>query len=138
MGYKSEKVRDYFSDGCRWGVNIEYVNQGKPLGTAHAIGIVESFVDEFIVLSGDTIFGKDDIKRVLNEKDSIGLTKVEDAKEYGVVELDRKKVIKIHEKMSQPISNIINACLYHFDRKSLISLRRLLNHREGNMRLLIQ
>jgi len=66
--YKSEKVRDYFGDGSRWDVKIEYVNQGKPLGTAHAIGLVESFVDEFIVLCGDTIFGKEDIKKVVKKR----------------------------------------------------------------------
>ena len=26
VGYKSEKVRDYFGDGSRWDVKTEYVN----------------------------------------------------------------------------------------------------------------
>ena len=115
VGYKSEKVRDYFGDGSRWDVKIEYVNQGKPLGTAHAIGMVESFVDEFIVLCGDTIFGKEEIKKVVKKKNSIGLTRVDDAREYGVVELENERVVRIHEKMSKPLSNLINAGLYHFD-----------------------
>ena len=125
VGYKSEMVRNYFSDGNKWGIKIEYVNQGKPLGTAHAIGIVESFVDEFIVLCGDTIFGKDDIKNIMNKENSIGVTRVEDAREYGVVELDKNnKIIGIHEKMSKPISNIINAGLYHFDKKIFDFIRK--------------
>jgi len=125
VGYKSEMVRNYFSNGNKWGIKIEYVNQGKPLGTAHAIGIVESFVDEFIVLCGDTIFGKDDIKNIMNKENSIGVTRVEDAREYGVVELDKNnKIIGIHEKMSKPISNIINAGLYHFDKKIFDFIRK--------------
>ena len=63
IGYKSEMVRNYFKDGSDWDVHIEYVNQGKPQGTGHAIGVVEPFIDkDFIVLSGDTIFGSSDIK----------------------------------------------------------------------------
>jgi len=116
VGYKSESVREYFGDGKRWNVKIEYVNQGEPLGTAHAIGMVESFVDEFIVLCGDTIFGREDIKKVVERGNSIGLTKVDDAREYGVVELSGNKVVRIHEKMEEPLSNLINAGLYHFDR----------------------
>ncbi|HEC89322.1 MAG TPA: glucose-1-phosphate thymidylyltransferase, partial [Thermoplasmatales archaeon] len=47
---------------------------------------------------------------------SIGLTKVDDARESGVVELSGNKVVRIHEKMEEPLSNLINAGLYHFDR----------------------
>ena len=64
IGYKSEMVRDYFGTGERWDVSIEYVNQGKALGTAHAIGMVEPFVDESIILCGDTVFGTQDIKNM--------------------------------------------------------------------------
>ena len=118
IGYKSEMVREYFEDGKKWNVNIEYVNQGKPMGTAHAIGLVKSFVeDNFIVLCGDTIFGKDDIKRIAKNELSMGLYEVEDAKEYGIVEMKENKIIKIHEKMKEPFSNVINAGIYHFTSK---------------------
>jgi len=68
VGYKSEMVRNYFGNGEKWNVNIEYINQGNALGTAHAIGMVEKFVDDFIVLCGDTIFGKNDIKNIAQKK----------------------------------------------------------------------
>ena len=64
VGFKSEMVREHFGDGKKWDVKIEYVNQGKALGTAHAIGMVEKFVDNFIVLCGDTIFGKQDMEKI--------------------------------------------------------------------------
>jgi len=117
VGYKSEMVRNYFQNGKKWGIKIEYVNQGNALGTSHAIGMVEKFVDNFIVLSGDTIFGTQDIKKIANKKNSMGLIKVENPKEYGVVELDNEKVKKIYEKMELPVSNVINAGIYHFDRQ---------------------
>jgi len=117
VSYKSEMVRNYFGNGETWNVNIEYINQGKPLGTGHAIGIVEKFVDDFIVLCGDTIFGKNDIKNIIEKDISIGLVKVEDPREYGIVETKGNEVIKIYEKMSQPFSNVINGGIYHFNKK---------------------
>ena len=40
VGYKSEMERNYFENGDKWNIKISYVNQGKALGTAHAIGMV--------------------------------------------------------------------------------------------------
>ena len=115
VGYKSEMVRNYFGDGTNWNVSIDYVNQGKALGTAHAIETAENFVDDFIVLCGDTIFGKEDFQNIAKNKMSMGLVEVENAKEYGIVKLEGKRIVQIHEKMENPISNVINAGIYHFD-----------------------
>jgi len=117
VAYKSEMVRNYFGNGEKYKVKIEYVNQGEPKGTAHAIGVVEKFVDDFIVLCGDTIFGENDIKNILNTKKSIGLYKLDNPNEYGIVETKNDKVVKIYEKMDKPFTDIINAGIYHFDKK---------------------
>ncbi len=117
VSYKSEMVRSYFGKGEKWNVKIEYVNQGEALGTAHAIGVVEKFVDDFIVLCGDTIFGKQDFKNIVKSKNSMGLAKVENAKDYGIVELEKDNVVKIYEKMEEPFTNIINGGIYHFSSK---------------------
>ena len=96
VGYKDEQVRSYFRDGSKWDVHIEYINQGKPKGTGHAVSMVESFVDDFLVLCGDTIFSTKDIKSCLEHKHSIGLYVVENPSEYGIVEIKENKLIKIH------------------------------------------
>jgi len=116
VGYKSEMVRNYFGNGEKWNVNIEYINQGNALGTAHAIGMVEKFVDDFIVLCGDTIFGKNDIKNIAQKENSMGLLEVENPNDYGIVEIKGKNIVKIYEKMEKPISNTINAGIYHFNK----------------------
>lgn len=117
VNYKSEMVRNFFGNGEKWDINISYINQGKPLGTGHAIGIVEKFVKDFIVLCGDTIFGKQDIKKILENIPSMGLVEVNNPKEYGIVDTQDNKIIKIYEKMENPISNTINAGIYHFNQK---------------------
>jgi bifunctional UDP-N-acetylglucosamine pyrophosphorylase/glucosamine-1-phosphate N-acetyltransferase len=115
IGYKSEMVRNYFKDGSDWDLDIEYVNQGTPKGTGHAIGVIESFIDDhFLVLSGDTIFGYEDISLFLGKSNSMGLYQVDNPEEYGVVETKDELIVKIHEKISNPVSKVINAGIYHF------------------------
>lgn len=117
VGYKSEMVRNYFGNGEKWRIKIQYINQGDAQGTAHAIGMVEKFVDDFIVFCGDTIFGKNDIKNIIEKKNSIGLFKVDNPDSYGIVEINNKKVVKIYEKMQNPFTDVINAGIYHFNKK---------------------
>jgi bifunctional UDP-N-acetylglucosamine pyrophosphorylase/glucosamine-1-phosphate N-acetyltransferase len=117
VGYKSEMVRNYFGNGEKWRIKIQYINQGDAQGTAHAIGMVEKFVDDFIVFCGDTIFGKNDIKNIIEKKNSIGLFKVDNPDSYGIVEINNKKVVKIYEKMQDPFTDVINAGIYHFNKK---------------------
>ena len=124
VGYKSEMVRNYFGNGEKWSVNIEYINQGKALGTAHAIGMVEKFVNKFFVLSGDTIFGSRDIEKIVKKEMSMGLVETENAQDYGLVETSAEKVVKIYEKMNEPFSNIINAGIYHFNKKIFDYIRK--------------
>lgn len=116
VSYKSEMVRNYFGNGKRWNVQIDYISQGEPKGTGHAIGLTEKFVDDFIVLCGDTIFGEKDIKNIIKKKNSMGLFKVENPREYGIVETKNDKVVKIYEKMNEPFTDIINAGIYHFSK----------------------
>jgi len=114
VSYKSEMVRNYFGDGEPWGVKIEYANQGEPKGTGHAIGVVEKFVSDFIALSGDTIFGVEDIKNISKKKNSMGLVKVKNPEDYGIVEFKGEKVVKIYEKVDKPFADTVNAGIYHF------------------------
>ena len=124
VGYKSEMVRSYFGDGKKWKVHITYINQGQALGTAHAIGMVEPFVDNCVVVCGDTIFGKEDIQHIMRRKRSIGLVEVDNPRSYGIVETKGKHVLKIYEKLEQPFSNIINAGIYHFTHTIFNSIKK--------------
>jgi len=124
VSYKSEMVREYFGDGKPWNIKITYVNQGKAMGTAHAIGTAEPFVDDCVVLCGDTIFGANDIKQIAKKGNKIGLIKVENAQEYGIVELKGKRVVKIYEKTDAPFTNTINAGIYHFTKRIFHYIRK--------------
>ena len=114
VGYHDEQVRQYFGDGERWGVSIEYCTQRKQMGTADAFKMVEGLVDgNFLLMNGDIIVAHDDIKRLAGKKDiTMGVIEVDDVEGLGVVELNGGRVVRIHEKVEKPPSNMANAGVY--------------------------
>lgn len=61
VGYKADKITDYFKDGKRFDVNIRYVIEEKPLGTAGSFYYLKNMIksDYFILLNGDIVFNID-------------------------------------------------------------------------------
>jgi len=114
VGYHAETIRQYFGNGERWGVKIDYVTQRKQLGTAHALSMVEGFVEgKFLLANGDVLVKSEDIKKVLSRNNiTLILVEAEDTAGLGVVELAGDKVKRIHEKVASPPSNIVNAGIY--------------------------
>jgi UDP-N-acetylglucosamine diphosphorylase/glucosamine-1-phosphate N-acetyltransferase len=116
VGYCDEQVRDYFGNGEKWGVAIDYSEQRKQLGTADAIRMVEGAVDgNFLVINGDVIVGREDIRRLKAKKQStMSVIEVKDPRGLGMVELAAGKVVSIYEKTEMPPSLTANAGLYLF------------------------
>jgi len=118
VGYHDEQIRDHFGNGKKWGIEIEYVTQRKPLGTADAIKGVKPLVNEkFLVINGDVIVSENDIARMIASEDhTIGIKEVDDVNGLGVVELDGNKLKQIYEKSDEPPSNMANTGIYLFKR----------------------
>jgi len=116
VGYHDEQVRDYFGSGDRWGISINYSTQRKPLGTADALKMVEGLVDGiFIMINGDIIAGRKDIKKLAKGNGNImGVVKVEDTTDLGLVEIKKGKVAHIYEKVVKSSSHLANTGLYLF------------------------
>ena len=54
--YLGSMIEDYFGDGSRWDVDISYVREESPLGTAGAIGLLDPFPDgPFVISNGDVL-----------------------------------------------------------------------------------
>lgn len=59
-GHLGDQISDYFGDGSRWGVSIEYFHEEQPLGTAGALGMLkDKLTEDFFVFYGDTILDID-------------------------------------------------------------------------------
>lgn len=59
-------IQDYFGDGSRFGVNIEYYDEKEPLGNAGALfRIKDKLTEDFLLINGDVLFDVD-INRFVN------------------------------------------------------------------------
>jgi len=57
VSYLRNKIEDYFGDGKKFGVKIEYAISNKPLATAGQLKTAEKFIeDTFVCLYGDSIY----------------------------------------------------------------------------------
>ena len=116
-GYLEEQIREYFGDGSKWGVNIEYIKQKGQLGTANAIGCARGHVDgAFLVLNGDMLIGQEDLKSLVSrtEEAVICVKEVDNPSDFGVLETEHSRVVRIIEKPKNPPTNLANAGIYLF------------------------
>lgn len=58
VGYMADKIKDYFGDGSRLGVKINYFVEDKPLGNAGALFFLD-LIEDFLLLNADAIFDVD-------------------------------------------------------------------------------
>lgn len=59
IGYLGDKIKEYFGDGSKFGVNIEYFVEDHPLGTAGALFKMPQLTKDFLLLCGDVIIDVD-------------------------------------------------------------------------------
>mgnify|MGYP002682106361 FL=1 len=55
VGHLASLMQAYFGDGSRFGLNINYVYEEKPLGTAGPLAFVDGLTDTFLVANGDIL-----------------------------------------------------------------------------------
>ncbi|MFX1573484.1 MAG: sugar phosphate nucleotidyltransferase [Promethearchaeota archaeon] len=57
VGYKKEQIFDYFQEGKRWDISIEYIEQKELNGTGGALLLCEQIIDEshFFLTWGDIL-----------------------------------------------------------------------------------
>lgn len=127
VGYKSDKIKEYFGDGEKFGVKISYCIEDKPLGTGGAIKEASKNLNEtFIAINGDNLSDINWTELIRFHKDSgakitLGLFPVEDVTQFGIAKLDKDKVLEFIEKptLEQAPSNLNNAGLYIIEPEAL-------------------
>ncbi|MDH5021368.1 sugar phosphate nucleotidyltransferase [Halobacterium rubrum] len=131
VGYERDRIQTYFGDGDDWGVDIEYAVQDTQLGTGHAVLQAENFVSEpFVVLNGDRVIDDSLVSAVVDrvwdgESPVVSVTRVDNARNYGVVELDGELVHAIYEKpgVDESRSDVINAGVYGLEQGIFDAIR---------------
>lgn len=67
-------ITDFFDDGSKFGVKIDYFNEEKPLGNAGALyQLKDKLTEDFLLINGDVLFEFDAKRFVKYHKDKGGL-----------------------------------------------------------------
>ena len=118
-GIGSDKVKEFYGDGEKFGVKFTYFQQDFPKGISHAINLCKEFIgkEKFIVFLGDNIIQKS-IKKYVNEfinsnvAASLLLCEVPNPSSFGIAELKDNEIMKIIEKPKNPKSNLAVTGIY--------------------------
>jgi UDP-N-acetylglucosamine diphosphorylase / glucose-1-phosphate thymidylyltransferase / UDP-N-acetylgalactosamine diphosphorylase / glucosamine-1-phosphate N-acetyltransferase / galactosamine-1-phosphate N-acetyltransferase len=135
VGYRADAVREFFCDGSRYNVAIQYATQTVQDGTGRVVDLARDFVGNrpFILAYGDILVDPGNYKCVVDLPDDIEamltVTRGEDVSKGGAVVVnDQMDVLDVREKTKpgEPTSPWYNAGLYAF-RPSIFDFTAKLN-----------
>lgn len=120
VGYKHETIVNYFGNGQKYGININYMIEKEPQGTAGAILQAKDMItNTFLILNGDVIskIPIDDMlkmHRQTNSQATMAITTSENPQNYGVAQLRGNKITGFVEKPTKKdaMTKLINAGTY--------------------------
>jgi len=123
IGYRADVVQNFFGDGSRFKIAIQYATQEKQDGTGRVVELGKNFVanSPFILAYGDILIDPANYKRVLELSDCVeaivSVTRGEDVSKGGAVFVnERMELVDLREKPKpgEPTSPWYNAGLYAF------------------------
>jgi len=123
VGYRANAVRNFFGDGSRWSIGIQYAMQTVQDGTGRVLDLSRDFVGDgtFILSYGDILVDPANYKCVVDFPEDaeaiITITRGQDVSKGGAVFVnDQMELVDLREK-SQPgeaTSPWYNAGVYAF------------------------
>ena len=119
---------DYFQDGESLGINIKYLIEKKPLGTAGSLTLLPKKIKEPILVMNADVLTKLDLNHLLNfhiknkAKATLSVHHSEFQIPFGVVKTNGIKLIEFEEK---PVhKHIVNAGVYIINPEILSILKK--------------
>tara|TARA_Y100000310_G_C20603926_1_gene774491 strand:- start:500 stop:1336 length:837 start_codon:yes stop_codon:yes gene_type:complete len=120
IGYLRQQFKDYFEDGSKFGMQLDYIEEKEALGTAGPLLLYkDKLTDTFICSNGDELKNINIARmyRLHKRKHALAtlaLTSVEDPSQYGVARMDGTRILEFVEKpkKSEAPSNLINSGFY--------------------------
>jgi dTDP-glucose pyrophosphorylase len=126
IGHLGHRITQTLGDGSAFGLKINYVEQEKRLGIAHAVGQLEPYVERpFMLFLGDIFFDLPDLNSMVREMEENGAAAVIAVKEetdpeavkrnFAVILREDGTVRRVIEK-PRHLPNMLKGCgLYLFD-----------------------
>ncbi len=135
VGFEAHQVKQRI--GYRSGtINITYAEQLQQLGTAHALKTAETKAKErFIILMGDDLYSKTDIKKCLGYDKCVMAQKVEDISQFGSVKEKNKMLLEITEKSPMKREGLANTGLYVLGKEIFPAIKQVKKSERGEFEL---
>ena len=138
-----ELFESLLGNGEKYGIQIQYKIQEKPLGLAHSFIIGEDFIGDSSVtlVLGDNLFHGNNFINQIKKVISVGLPtifayQVDDPERYGVVEFSSKgNVIGIEEKPKSPKSQFAITGIYYYDNSVIKKAKSLTPSKRGELEI---
>ncbi len=126
VGYRKEMIREAFGDDYK-GMKIKYVEQENQLGTAHALATAEPHLGKgrFLVVMGDDVYYRENMKRLLDYELSLLVQKVKVPQRFGVWVIEDGFVKGFAEKPERFVSDMANCGLYVLDERVFPYIKKL-------------
>jgi len=128
--------------GKQFGLKLSYEVQEEPRGLADAVSVAEDFADKekILVILGDNIFKhnlKPAILRFKKQRKGAKIFAVrhEHPEQYGVIEVEKGKVISIEEKPKVPKSKFIQTGIYMYNEKVFSYIKKLKPSQRGELEI---
>ncbi len=132
VGFKGEQIKAALGDGSRFGVNLEYLRQPRWTGTASALKLARKVVGDepFLAMYGDLWLNSAAVREVVEESREfskvMGVVRIPNPSEYGVVTLKRERITGIQEKptKSSRAEGWVNSGIYILDQEVFNSIEK--------------
>ena len=105
VGYRADAVQNFFGDGARYKIDIQYATQIKQDGTGRVVELARNFVSDsaFVLGYGDILVDPANYRRIVdlaNEVEAlISVTRGEDVSKGGAVFVnDKMELLDLREK----------------------------------------
>ncbi|MDD3190742.1 MAG: sugar phosphate nucleotidyltransferase [Candidatus Pacebacteria bacterium] len=113
-GYKAEMLKNFLGENYR-GIKIKYVLQEEMSGNASALALVREHIkDKFILMFGDDLYSRMDIRNILKYDNAILAQKVDNPSSFGVLKVDGDRFLEVIEKPQEFISDLVNIGCFVF------------------------
>jgi mannose-1-phosphate guanylyltransferase len=124
VSYLHRTIEDYFEDGTRFGVQIEYARSERPLATAGQLKTAEKLLDDsFVCVYGDSVY-EFCLRKMIKQHDeskafvSMALLPYSTKLKYGFIDINgHDRVVAWREKPE--ISGLINIGCYVMEQEFL-------------------
>ena len=125
VGYKAEMIKAYLGGKFK-NIKIKYIFQDKLLGNADALRLVEKEIrGNFLLMFGDDLYSKKDIKKLLKCKNAILAKKVKNPENFGVLEKKGDIFCRVIEKPKEFISDLVSIGCFVFSKNIFSSLEKV-------------